>query len=353
MTHAIGSPGDGGTRASTEPALALVDVVKRYGGRTVLAGVSIAVQPGELVALLGPNGAGKTTAVEILEGYRTADAGGAMVLGLDPRRGGPALRARLGHMLQGGGLDQRSTPRELLRLYAAFHVGARNPETLLLEVGLAAVAATRVRQLSGGERQRLALAVALVGEPEALILDEPTAGMDPEARRATRTLIGELRGRGLAILMTTHDLGDVERLADRVVILHRGRVVADGPPDAVGSAGEPVLRFRLERALEAGERAGLVAAMRGSARRAGPPSAEPADAILAEAAAGGILAEAPAHGTGWYRLDGLDPSPALIAALAARCAESGLRILELRTAGDTLEERYLALTGDHDVEALA
>jgi ABC-2 type transport system ATP-binding protein len=339
--------------ASTGPALALVDVVKRYAGRTVLSGVSLAVQPGELVALLGPNGAGKTTAVEILEGYRTADAGQATLLGLDPRRGGPALRARLGHMLQGGGLDQRSTPRELLRLYAAFHAGARDPDSLLVEVGLNGVAATRVRHLSGGERQRLALALALVGEPEALILDEPTAGMDPEARRATRTLIGELRGRGLAILMTTHDLGDVERLADRVVILHHGHVVADGPPGAVGATGEPVLRFRLERALDAGERAGVVAALRTSSPRAGAPTAQPRDGTPAEASAGGTLAEVPAHGMGWYRLDGLDPSPALIASLAAWCAETDVRILELRTSGDTLEERYLALTGDHDVEALA
>ncbi|HET9435776.1 MAG TPA: ABC transporter ATP-binding protein, partial [Candidatus Limnocylindrales bacterium] len=174
-------------------ALELDRVVKRYGSRTVLDGVSLAVRSGELVALLGPNGAGKTTAVEILEGYRRPDGGTARILGEDPRGAGPALRARVGLMLQGGGLDPRSTPRDLLRLYARFHAGGLDPDALLETVGLAAVAGTSVRRLSGGERQRLALAIALVGEPEVLLLDEPTAGMDPEARRATRALIAGLR----------------------------------------------------------------------------------------------------------------------------------------------------------------
>ena len=201
---------------------------KAYGGRTVLDGVDLAVRPGEVVALLGPNGAGKTTTVEIIEGYREADAGTARVLGLDPRRGGPPLRARVGLMLQGGaGLEPRATSRDLIRLYAAFHDGARDPEEVIEAVGLAAVAATRVRRLSGGERQRLSLALALVGDPEVLLLDEPTAGMDPEARRDTRALIASLRREGRTILLTTHDLGDVEALADRVAILHRGRIVFD------------------------------------------------------------------------------------------------------------------------------
>ena len=331
------------------PALALLDVVKRYAGRTVLDGISLAVQPGELVALLGPNGAGKTTAVEILEGYRAPDDGRATVLGGDPRRGGPGLRARLGHMLQDGGLDQRSTPRELLRLYAAFHADARDPEALLAEVGLGAVAGTRVRRLSGGERQRLALALALVGEPEALVLDEPTAGMDPEARRTTRALIGDLRERGLAILMTTHDLGDVERLADRVAILHHGKVVAEGSPDSIGAGVAPVLRVRLERALEPGEAAAL-----GAVVRAAVPAATGA-AVTAEVATN-VPAEAPARGPEsgpcWYRVQGPVADPTLVAAVATWCAEIRIRILELRTSGGSLEDRYLSLTDDRDVEAL-
>ncbi|HSO30043.1 MAG TPA: ABC transporter ATP-binding protein [Candidatus Sulfomarinibacteraceae bacterium] len=316
----------------TGPSLELDGVAKAYGSRSVLRAVSIAVHPGELVALLGPNGAGKTTAVEILEGYRRADGGTARVLGEDPRRGGPRLRARMGLMLQGGGLDPRSTPRDTLRLYARFHDGGRDPERLLAEVGLARVARTSVRRLSGGERQRLALAVALVGEPEVLVLDEPTAGMDPEARRTTRALIAGLRAEGRAILLTTHDLGDVERLADRVAILHDGRIVAAGTPAELAGGSEPRLRFRLARGLDATEGAGL-------------------DAALA-AAAGGAAAVAQPGAVGTYRVDGAVPDPDLVAALATWCAGANVAIVELRSAAATLEERYLELTGDRDVEAV-
>jgi ABC-2 type transport system ATP-binding protein len=217
-----------------------------FGGRTVLDGVDLVVRPGELVALLGPNGAGKTTTVEIVEGYRRADAGTVRVLGEDPRRGAARLRARVGLMLQGGaGLEPRATPRDLVRLYAAFHDGARDADELIDQVGLASVSGTRVRRLSGGERQRLSLAIALAGDPEVLILDEPTAGMDPEARRATRDLLAGLRSEGRTILLTTHDLGDVERLADRVAILAGGRIVVDDTPDAIVRGGSVAVRFRL------------------------------------------------------------------------------------------------------------
>ncbi|MBF8289695.1 MAG: transporter [Chloroflexi bacterium] len=238
----------------SEPALALEGVVKRYGHRTVLDGVSLTVRPGELVALLGPNGAGKTTAVEILEGYRAADAGRVRVLGQDPRHGGPALKARVGLMLQDGGLDPRSTPRDLVRLYAGLHTSSDaggaasrpDPAAALEAAGLMSVAGSPIRRLSGGERQRLALALAVIGDPEVIILDEPTAGMDPEARRAARRRIAGWRDAGAAILMTTHDLGDVEQLADRVLILNEGRIVAEGPPEAIGdgpdSAGRPAGR---------------------------------------------------------------------------------------------------------------
>ncbi len=314
------------------PALALEGVVKRYGTRTVLDGVSLAVRPGELVALLGPNGAGKTTAVEILEGYREADGGTVRVLGADPRQGGPALKARVGLMLQGGGLDPRSTPRDVLLLYSRFHEGARDPGGLLETLGLADVAQTRVRRLSGGERQRLALALALVGEPEVLILDEPTAGMDPEARRTTRELIGRLRAEGRAVLMTTHDLGDVERLADRVAILHRGRIVADGAPGDLAAGAVPRLRFRLGRALDAAEVGTL-------------------GLTISVAISGAQLIPEPVEGFGAYVVDGAPPDPALVAVLAAWCAAAGVQIQELRAAAATLEERYLELTGDQAVEA--
>ena len=316
------------------PALALDGVVKRYGGRTVLDGISLSVAPGELVALLGPNGAGKTTAVEILEGYRTSDGGTVRVLGTDPWRGGPALKARVGLMLQGGGLDPRSTPRGLLRLYARFHDGGRDPEALLETVGLTAVAETRARRLSGGERQRLALALALVGEPEVLILDEPTAGMDPEARRATRELIAGLRDEGRAVLLTTHDLGDVERLADRVAILDGGRIVAEGSPAELAGAGTPSLVVRLARSLDSSELASLGVALEGMA-------------------AGARVVEEPGDAASRYRLVGVAPDPALVAAFATWCAAADLTILELRTTAGSLEERYFELTGDADAGGVA
>ena len=220
-------------------AIAVDGLVKRYGARAVVDGVSFSVAPGELVALLGPNGAGKTTTVETIEGYRRPDAGTVRVLGVDPVGGGVdarALRARMGLMLQSGGFDIRARPAETLGQYAAFHADPRDPDELLDLVGLRTVAGTPYRRLSGGEKQRLSLAVALVGRPEVLLLDEPTAGMDPEARAITRELIGSLRADGVAMLLTSHDLVDVERLADRVIVLTSGRIVAEGTPDVVRGA---------------------------------------------------------------------------------------------------------------------
>jgi ABC-2 type transport system ATP-binding protein len=318
-----------------EPAIRLEGLVKRYGARTILDGVGLAVSAGEIVALLGPNGAGKTTTVEIIEGYRRRDAGTVVVLGVDPATGGPALRARVGLMLQGGGLDARSTPLDVLRLYAAFHVGGRDPEALLRQVGLAPVATTRVRRLSGGERQRLALALALVGDPEVLILDEPTAGMDPEAKRDTRALIAGLRDDGRAILLTTHDLADVEQLADRVAILNRGRIVADGPVAELTSAGEVRLRIRLEAPLA--EAAGR--ALQEEIRRTHP------DGVVDIDGAPGVGA--------WFSIGAVPPDPWLTAAVASWLATKDLPILELQTRRVSLEERYLELTGDRDVEAAA
>jgi ABC-2 type transport system ATP-binding protein len=307
---------------------------KRYGARTVLDGIDLRVGAGELVALLGPNGAGKTTAVEIVEGYRVADGGTVRVLGVDPRRGGAALRARVGLMLQDGGLDPRSSPRDVLRLYARFFEGGRDPDALLDVVGLRDVARTRVRRLSGGERQRLSLALALVGEPEVLILDEPTAGMDPEAKRNTRGLIAELRARGRAILLTTHDLADVERLADRVVILHGGRVVAEGTPTSLAGGGEPRVRFRLAEPVSEKDLEALAPWL----RRAAPDAA---------------VVALPSEGRAAFLVEGAAASPALVAAVAWWAADRSISIVELQAGTATLEDRYLELTGDRDVEAVA
>jgi ABC-2 type transport system ATP-binding protein len=217
----------------TAAAIEVAGLVKRYGDRPVLAGLALTVAAGEVVALLGPNGAGKSTTVEIIEGFRRPDAGTISVLGEDPSRAGRAWRARLGIMLQDGGFDIRARPAETLRQYAAFHADPRSPDELLDLAGLRAVAATPYRRLSGGERQRLSLAVALVGRPEVLLLDEPTAGMDPEARAVTRQIVADERAQGAAILLTSHDLVDVERMADRVAILVGGTIAADGSVAAV------------------------------------------------------------------------------------------------------------------------
>jgi ABC-2 type transport system ATP-binding protein len=302
-----------------------------YAGRTVLDGIDLAVRPGEIVALLGPNGAGKTTTVEIVEGYRRADAGTVRVLGEDPQRGGPGLRARVGLMLQGGaGLEPRATPRDLVRLYAAFHDGGRRADELVEQVGLGPVAGTRVRRLSGGERQRLALALALAGDPEVLILDEPTAGMDPEARRAARDLVAGLRGEGRTILLTTHDLGDVERLADRVAILARGRIVVDDTPESLMRGGAVAVRFRLHAAPT-------------------PAAIEALGRRIAALAPGSQLQ---ATGEATFEIAPGAATADVVAEIAAWAAREGLLVVELRAGAASLEERYLELTGDRDVEGV-
>jgi len=309
---------------AADPAVVVDGLVKRYGGRAVVDGVSLSVHRGELLAILGPNGAGKTTTVEIIEGYRRADAGAVRVLGVDPARGGPALRARVGLMLQGGGIDPRAQPRETLVQYGRFHADPRDPDELLELVGLGTVARTRFRRRSGGERQRLGLALALVGRPEVLVLDEPTAGMDPEGRAATRSIVAGLRDSGAAILLTSHDLTDVERMADRVCILERGRIVAAGTPGELAAGAQSVLRFRLELPLDAGELASLQAAISRDHEGAAP---------------------VPEADAGRYRIAGVAPDATLVAALATWCASVDRLVLDLRTTGGTLEETYLDIVG--------
>ncbi|MFL5778122.1 MAG: ABC transporter ATP-binding protein [Chloroflexota bacterium] len=313
----------GGTQGSPGGAVAIaVDrLTKRYGDRVVLDGISFAVRPGELVALVGPNGAGKTTTVEIIEGYRQADDGRVEVLGIDPARGGRPLRARVGLMLQDGGIDMRARPRETIVQYGRFHADPRDADELVDLVGLRAVERTRYRRLSGGERQRLGLALALVGRPEVVILDEPTSGMDPEARAVTRTIVSDLRASGMAILLTSHDLTEVERLADRIVIVDEGRVVATGSPAEIVAAAKPMLRFRLDGpATDLAEKR-LEADLRGL---------HPEASVATDAA-------------GRYRIDGIAPDPAVVSAVAAWAAANGSLIIELRASGGSLEDAYLDL----------
>jgi ABC-2 type transport system ATP-binding protein len=218
---------------STDPAALAVTVdalEKRYGALHAVDGLTFDVQAGEVFGLLGPNGAGKTTTVEILEGYRKADGGRVRVLGLDPWRDGARLRPRIGVMLQDGGLYPALKPPELLRLFASYYDDPDDPERLLDLVELRDASRTPVRRLSGGQAQRLSLACALVGRPEMLFLDEPTAGMDPHARATTWSIVRDLRDRGTTILLTTHAMDEAEQLCDRVAIIASGRIAALGSP---------------------------------------------------------------------------------------------------------------------------
>ena len=210
------------------------DLHKRYGDYEAVRGIDISVQRGEVFGLLGPNGAGKTTTVEILEGYRTRTGGEVSVLGQDPAKRSIELRRRIGIVLQSGGIYSHITPREALRHWASFYPHPRDVEEVLALSGLQEKADERSRTLSGGQLRRLDFALALVGDPELIFLDEPTTGFDPEARRAAWETVRSLQELGKTILLTTHYLEEAQALADRVAIIKDGRVLAIGPPRELG-----------------------------------------------------------------------------------------------------------------------
>jgi ABC-2 type transport system ATP-binding protein len=211
-------------------AIEVHDLHKRYGEFEAVRGIDISVATGEVFGLLGPNGAGKTTTVEILEGYRTRSSGEVSVLGHDPAARELALRKRIGIVLQSSGIYSHLTPREALRHWAGFYARPRDVEEVLSLMGLQEKADARTRKLSGGQLRRLNFALALVGDPELIFLDEPTTGFDPQARRAAWETIRSLRELGKTILLTTHYLDEAQALADRVAIVKDGRVLAIGPP---------------------------------------------------------------------------------------------------------------------------
>ncbi len=225
------------TTTSTRPAIVIEGLVKRYHGRAVVDGLDLTVSRGEILAMLGPNGAGKTTTVEIIEGYRRPDEGTIEVLGFDPRTDRAELRARVGVMLQRADLYNQVRVLEAVRLFASFYAAPLSPGTLLDQVGLADRADDRYRTLSGGERQRLNLALALVGRPELIILDEPTAAMDVAVRRSTWDLLRALRAQGTTVVLTTHLIDEAEALADRVAIIDGGRLLACGSPAELRAIG--------------------------------------------------------------------------------------------------------------------
>ena len=215
---------------TTEPAISVRDLRKSYGPLEAVRGISFEVHRGEVFGLLGPNGAGKTTTVEILEGYRKRSGGEIAVLGRDPEHRDAELRQRVGIVLQTSGFHPRATPRELLELTAAAYPSPRDPGETIALVGLTGEEDRHTKTLSGGQRRRLDLALALVGDPELVFLDEPTTGFDPAARRTAWDAVRALRDLGKTVLLTTHYLDEAQALADRVAIVKDGRVIAQGPP---------------------------------------------------------------------------------------------------------------------------
>jgi len=296
------------------------ELVVRYADVVAVRDLTLRAEAGEVTALLGPNGAGKTTTVETLEGYRAPSSGRVRVLGLDPITDAGEVHRRIGVMLQSGGVYPTMTPAEAVRLFAAYYDHPLDAEDLITRVGLDAVARTPWRRLSGGEQQRLSLALALVGRPEVAFLDEPTAGVDPGGRLVIREVVRELRDRGVAVLLTTHELEEAERLADRVVIVDGGRAVATGTPaELMASGGGSDIRFGAPVGIDT---AGLAVRLGATVVEVTP---------------------------GEYRVDA-ESTPARVAALTGWLAEHDLALADLRAGRQTLEDVFLRLTGTSTAE---
>jgi len=213
------------------------DLSLSYGSTQALRSVSFQAQAGEIVAILGPNGAGKTSTLRCVEGYQEPDEGRVLIDGLSPIEDQSKVMDSLGIMLQEGGIYPALSPLKATKLFASYYPSPLEVPDLLERLGLSAVARTPLKRLSGGERQRLSLALCLIGQPSTLVLDEPTAGVDPEGRQVIREVIAELRSKGATILLTTHELDEVERLADRVIIMDRGQIVANETLGAMRAQG--------------------------------------------------------------------------------------------------------------------
>ena len=305
-----------GNNRAGDAAIVVDNFTKSYGSLRVVDQLSLSVQRGEVFALLGPNGAGKTTTIETLEGYRKSDQGSVRVLGFDPIHQAQSLKPQIGVMLQQDGLYPGLTAREVLRLFADYYRRPQNADALLERVGLHSASKTRYRRLSGGQRRRLALAVALIGNPRLVFLDEPTAGMDPQARLATWEIIRDLKRAGTTVLLTTHLMDEAERLADRVAIIDHGRLVAlDTPGGLTGTQNATIVRFVAAAGLDCTQLATL-------------PSADKAEEIR----------------PGSYLLETAD-APALVAELSAWLRDHQITLTELRVGHGSLEDLFLKLTG--------
>lgn len=303
--------------SSTETPVLLRGVSKRYGEIQAVNNLDLEVQRAEVLALLGPNGAGKTTTVEMCEGFNKPDSGSISILGLDPTADNAKLRARIGVMLQGGGGYPAAKAGEMLNLVAAYSANPLDPQWLLDTLGLTEAARTTYRRLSGGQQQRLALACAIVGRPELVFLDEPTAGMDAHARIVVWELIEGLRRDGVTVVLTTHQLTEAEELADRIVIIDHGAAVAAGTPaDLMRGGAENQLRFSAPPKLDLSL---LISAL-------------PEGYRATEAAGGEYLVEG--------QID-----PQVLATVTAWAARLNVLATDMRVEQRSLEDVFLDLTG--------
>ncbi|BAU82390.1 ABC transporter [Streptomyces laurentii] len=300
----------------SEPVLRIESLVKRYGDKTAVDGLDLTAHPG-ITAVLGPNGAGKTTTIETCEGYRRPDSGTVRVLGLDPVKEAARLRPRIGVMLQSGGVYSGARAEEMLRHVARLHAHPLDVDALIERLGLGSCGRTGYRRLSGGQQQRLALAMAVVGRPELVFLDEPTAGLDPQARRATWDLVRDLRADGVSVILTTHHMDEAEQLADDVAVVDGGKVIAQGSPEQLCRGGaENTLRF--------GGRPGLDT---GSLLKALPDGSSAVETT-----------------PGAYRVTG-EIDPQLLATVTSWCAQHGVMPDRISVERHTLEDVFLELTG--------
>ncbi|QGS35578.1 ATP-binding cassette domain-containing protein [Corynebacterium xerosis] len=309
------------TRNTDSPALLLRGVTKRFGDVTAVDGLDLSLARGRVLALLGPNGAGKTTTVEMCEGFVRPDGGEVRVLGLDPTCDTDELRTRIGIMLQGGGAYPGVRVGEMVELVASYSADPLDVDWLLDVVGLTRHRGTSYRRLSGGQQQRLSLACALVGRPELVFLDEPTAGLDAQSRLTVWDLVSSLRRDGVTVVLTTHLMDEAEALADDVLIIDRGRAVASGTTaDITGGTSTQAAVVEFDRAIDA----------RALAAHLTVP--------------GGRAVDVDATAPNRYRVTGA-ATPEGIAAMAGWCAGQGALITELRVARRSLEDVFLDITG--------
>lgn len=306
------------TPSAHSPALQVDGLVKTFGDTTAVAGLDLALERGQVMALLGPNGAGKTTTVEICEGFIRPDAGTVRVLGMDPVTERQKVRSRIGMMLQGGGAYPGVRVGEMVRLVASYYADPLDPDWLMGELGLSDHLRTPYRRLSGGQQQRLSLAIAVIGRPELVFLDEPTAGLDAQARLAVWDLVRALRRDGAAVVLTTHLMDEAAALADEVVIVDRGRRVASGTP------------AELERV---GTAEGVTLVVDGEI-----------DASLLHGAIGEEHTIVAGTGAGVLEVHG-PVSPELMTSLCTELERAGVQLTSLATRTRSLEEVFLDLTG--------